>query len=141
MVDPSDDGVSWPLRRGEAVTIEGDALLVDKGDDEQVRVELDDLLEVTRREMDWFTGVLSVVLVGIGLYLTQEHVLGGLGFAAAGVVSVYLTYRRRDEINLRVRGRTKPLKVYPENGDRFYADLGQLLEVEDARTAAERHGN
>ncbi|MFB6105167.1 MAG: hypothetical protein ABEJ57_08860 [Halobacteriaceae archaeon] len=141
MVDPSDDGVSWPLRRGEKVTIEGDALLVDKGEDTRVRVELDDLMEVTRREMDWFTGVLSVVLIGIGLYLTQDHVLGGLGFAAAGVVSVYLTYRRRDEINLRIRGRTKPLKVYPENGARFYADLGELLAVEDARVAAEEYEN
>lgn len=137
MVHGSEQGQSWRLRRGETVTVAEDALLIEGVEDETIRVELDDVLEVSRRSVDWFTGVLSVVLIGLGLLLTQDSVLGGLGLAAAGVVSVYLTYRRRDEINLRIRGRTEPLQVYPQNGDRFYADLGRLLEVEEAQESEE----
>lgn len=135
MVDEREQGSSWRLRRGDRIELREDALIVRGVKDENLRVELDDVVEVTRRRVDWFTGVLSVVLVGIGLFLTQESIVGGLLLAGAGVVSVYLTYRRRDEINLRIRGRTKPLQIYPQNGDRFYGDLGRLLEVEDAREA------
>jgi hypothetical protein len=137
MVDVSEQGTTWRLRRGDAIEVVEDALLIEGVEEETVRVEIDEVVEVTRRRVDWFTGVLSVVLIGIGLLLTQDSVLGGLGLAAAGAVSVYLTYRRRDEINLRIRGRTEPLQVYPQNGDRFYADLGRLLEVEDARDIEE----
>lgn len=125
---------SWRLRRGNEIRLRDDALFIDKGGDaEVVRVDLDDVVKVTRRTVDWFTGVLSVVLIGIGFLLAQDSPIGGLGLAAAGAVSVYLTYRRRDEMNVSVQGRAKPLKVYPKNGDRFYADLERLLEVEDAR--------
>lgn len=134
MVDPRDRDMSWALRRGGEVRVLEDALVVDRGAGEPVRVELDDVVEVTQRSVDWFTGILSVVLVGIGVYLTREHVLGGLLFAGAGAASVYVTYRRRNETNLRVRGRAKPLKLYPADGQRFYTDLGRLLEVEDARS-------
>lgn len=137
MVAGSDDGQSWPLRRGGAVTVVDDALRIDRDGEDTIHIELDNVMEVTQRSVDWFTGILSVILVGIGLYLTQEHLVGGLVFAAAGAVSVYITYRRRDETNLRVQGRTKPVTVYPENGQRFYADLGRLLEVEDARSEGE----
>lgn len=138
MGDVSGAEQSWRLRHGNEIAFRDDVLFIDKGGDEETfRVELDDVVEVTRRTVDWFTGVMSVLLVGIGLLLTTDSVLGGLGFAAAGAVSVYLTYRRRDEMNLRVRGRTKPLKVYPVNGDRFYADLERMLEVEAARDDGE----
>lgn len=137
MVDVSEQGSTWRLRGGGVIEVVEDALLIEGVEDDTVRVELDEVVEVTRRRVDWFTGILSVVLIGIGLLLTQDSVLGGLGLAAAGGVSAYLTYRRRDEINLRIRGRTDPLQVYPQNGDRFYADLGRLLEVEDARATAE----
>lgn len=137
MVDVSEQGSTWRLRRGDVIEVVEDALIIEGVEEETVRVELDEVVEVTRRRVDWFTGVLSVVLIGIGLLLTQDSVLGGLALAAAGAVSVYLTYRRRDEINLRIRGRTEPLQVYPRNGDRFYTDLGRLLEIEDARESGE----
>lgn len=136
MVAEREQGTSWRLRRGDRVEVQEDALIITGVQEDTIRVELDDVAEVTRRRMDWFTGVLSVLLVGIGLLLTQSDVVGGLLLAAAGAVSVYLTYRRRDEMNLRIRGRTKPLQIYPEDGDRFYTDLGRLLEVEDARDDA-----
>lgn len=124
---------TWRLRRGDRVTVVDDALIIEGVEEETIHVELDDVVEVSRRSVDWFTGVLSVVLVGVGLLLTQDSVLGGLALAGAGAVSVYLTYRRRDETNLRISGRTKPLQLYPADGDRFYEGLGRLLEVEEAR--------
>jgi hypothetical protein len=133
MVHGGEQGETWRLRRGKEVRVRDDALLIEGVEDETIRVELDDVVEVSRRSVDWFTGVLSVVLVGLGLLLTQDSIVGGLALAAAGAGSVYLTYRRRDETNLRIRGRTKPLQLYPANGDRFYEGLGRLLEVEEAR--------
>ncbi|WP_157231398.1 hypothetical protein [Halostagnicola larsenii] len=118
------DGVdatkTFALRRGNALTLADDHVYVDRGDDTPIRFAFEDIVEVQYDSFDWFLAVLSVILVLFGGYSTTENVLGGLGFAAAGVGSFYLTYRKRGKLSFNVTGRSKPLIVYPEHSEAAY---------------------
>lgn len=101
------------LRGSGAVGLTDERLLV--VEDEVTSVELPSVDSVELQAFDWFLGFMSVLLVGLGLFLTRESVLGGLGLAAAGVASLYLTYRKRGEASVVVRGRAKPIKLHPDD--------------------------
>jgi hypothetical protein len=117
------------LRRGGWVGITSSSLVV--ATDEQYRVAADDIQEVTFEDVDWFVGILGLVIVGYGLYSIQFDALFGLGFAAIGVGSLYLTYRKRNRVRIRVVGRPKPLTVYPESMEPLRQALEPVLAQRD----------
>lgn len=121
---------SFALRRGGSLTLTPDGIYVDRPDEDTIRVDHGNVIEIQYESVDWFVAILSVVLVGFGLYSTPRDVLLGLAFAAAGAVSLYLTYRKRDKLSFKVSGRAKPLLVYPENAERVYRTLGALVAEE-----------
>jgi hypothetical protein len=114
------------LRTGGSVAVTDDRLLVN-ADDELTRIELDEVTEVTVEDFDWFLGVLSVLLVGYGLYSIPRSALLGLVFAAFGAASLYWTYRKRGKARIKVVGRSKPISVFPADTDAFYDALEPVM--------------
>jgi hypothetical protein len=117
------------LRTGGSVALTDDHLLV-SADGEVTRIALDDVAEVTIEAFDWFLGVLSVLLVGYGLYSIPRSALLGVAFAAFGAASLYWTYRKRGKARIRVAGRPKPISVFPADTEAFAAALEPLREGE-----------
>lgn len=123
------------LRTGGTAGLTDDRLLV--LNEERVSAELDAIEEVTVQSLDWFLVVLSVLLVGFGLYSTRIHLLGGAAFALFGLASCYWTYRNRDEMLVRVHGRASPIKLYPTETEPFRAALERALDRRQAKLDAE----
>lgn len=122
-------------RREGAVGITDERLLL--ADDEVTSVELGRIDEVTARQVDWFVAVLSVALLGVGLLAGMDDPLVGVAFVAAGVVSLYVVYRKRGKVTVTVRDRGKPLEFYVHSTDEFIDRLGTQLDEYEARLAAE----
>ncbi|WP_276302159.1 hypothetical protein [Halorussus lipolyticus] len=117
-----------PLRTGGTVVVTDDRLLV-SADDEITSIALDDVAEVTIEAFDWFLAVLSVLLVGYGLYSIPRSVLLGGAFAVFGAGSLYWTYRKRGKARIKVADRPKPISVFPADTAAF-ADALESLRVE-----------
>lgn len=132
MTGTSPDGEQFDfradLRRGGWVGVTSSALVVST--DEEYRIDAAAIQEVTVEDFDYFVGILGLVLVGYGLYSVQTDALFGLGFAAIGVGSLYLTYRKRHRVRIRVVGRPKPLSVYPTSTTALTDALEPLLAVD-----------
>lgn len=126
------------LRRDGWVGLTSSVLVVST--DERYRVDAADIQEVTLEAVDWFVGVLGLVIVGYGLYSIQFDAVLGAAFAAVGVGSLYLTYRKRDRVRIRVVGRPKPLTLYPESPEAFRRALEPLLADDDTYPADRRDG-
>ncbi|WP_336337230.1 hypothetical protein [Haloarcula brevis] len=114
------------LRLGGRVVLGADRLVVDRGDGPVV-VELDDVVEVSLQDVDWFLAVMSAALVGFGLLSFGRSVLLGGAFAVAGVVSLALTYRKRDALRIQVRGRAAPLRCFPAEPQTLLVELDAAL--------------
>jgi len=106
------------LRTGGSVTVTDDRLLV-AADGELTGVELDEVTEVTVEEFDYFLGVLSVALVGYGVYSLSRNAALGLAFATFGAASCYWTYRKRGKARIKVAGRSRPISVFPADTESF----------------------
>ena len=122
------------LRTGGSVALSEDYLLVvtdaDSGDPNLTRVALDDVAEVTVEEFDTFLAVLSILLVGYGLYSVLQGALLAVAFAGFGAVSLYWTYRKRGKARIRVADRPKPISVFPEDTASFVAALEPVMAGE-----------
>ncbi|GCF14576.1 hypothetical protein Harman_25110 [Haloarcula mannanilytica] len=114
------------LRTGGTVVLGADRLVVDRGDGPLV-VDLDDVVEVSLQDIDWFLAVMSAALVGFGLLSLDRSVLLGGAFAVAGAVSLALTYRKRNALRIQVTGRTDPLKCFPAEPQTLLAELESAL--------------
>ncbi|MFB6111727.1 MAG: hypothetical protein ABEJ35_04230 [Halobacteriaceae archaeon] len=125
---PDEFDTRYPLRTGGTVGLAEDALFVET-ESEGIRIDLDDVAKVTHRDMDWFVALLAVVVVGFGLFMTRESILGGVAFVGIGLWSGYRAYTTRQEVKIRVRGRTKPVTIYPTDAEGFYQELGVELET------------
>ena len=122
---------TFSLRSGNTLVCTDDALYVVRDGDDTIRISRNNIAEVQYDDFDWFLGFVSLALIGFGFYSTSRDVLLGLGFAGAGIVSFYLTYRKRSKISVRVAGRPKPLGVYPESGQTTYEALGSWIESKE----------
>ncbi|MFB6073006.1 MAG: hypothetical protein ABEJ88_08560 [Halobacterium sp.] len=125
----ADASETFALRRGGRLALGDDGIYLDRPDEETVRVDAEHVVEVQYENFDYFLGLLSLSLVAFGLYSTTKHVLGGLAFAAAGVGSFYLTYRKRGKLTFMVSGRAKPLVVHPEHPEAAYEALRPLMDT------------
>jgi len=114
------------LRTGGTVVLGVDRLVVDRGDGPVV-VDLDDVVEVSLQDIDWFLAVMSAALVGFGLLSLDRSVLLGGAFAVAGAVSLALTYRKRNALRIQVAGRADPLRCFPAEPQTLLAELEAAL--------------
>lgn len=126
-VQPS---ATFALRDDGVLALTDDAVYVTSPGEDTSTFSFEDVVEVRYSSYDWFIAVTSLALVGFGLYSTTEHFLGGLAFAAAGVVSLYFVHRKRGKLTFKVTGRAKPLNVYPEDPQAAYDALDPLVERE-----------
>ena len=118
-----------PLRVADGwAGFDDEALYVER-EGERVRVAFDHVTELSYRDTDYFVAVLSVVLVGFGVWFLRESPFSLL-FSLAGVASLYRLYRHRGEVVVRVADRPKPLSFHPEGGGEFYDALAAELAGE-----------
>lgn len=125
-----------PLRPGGEVAVTDDRVLV-RLPGEPVSIPLERVSEITHEGFDWFLGLVSVALVGFGLYgLTRNPAVGGF-FAIAGFWSLYRTYRQRGLVRIRVRDEPEPVDVHPADVAELYPALAAAMEDVRERSAEE----
>lgn len=88
---------------------DGRLLLVRDG---TTSVPFENVKEIQIQSFDWFLAILSAGLVGFGLLSIPRHVLGGIAFALAGLASLYLTYRKRGRVAVRLHTRADPVTFH-----------------------------
>jgi hypothetical protein len=130
---------SGRLRRGGSVGLTDERLLV-VTDGTTTSVALGSVDSVDFADLDWTLATMSLLLFGFGAFSTTRNVLAGAGFAAAGIASLYLTYRKRDRALVRTHSRPKPLALYPEDAGEFYDAFGDALERLREREAESKTG-
>lgn len=120
---------SHALRRGGTLEVTDDDLVITR-DDESVRIKIDRIVEVSHAPFDYFLSILSLALVGFGILSFERNVPAALLFIAAGIASMYRTYNRRGQLKFRVKGRAKPLIVYPVHAEAVYSGLEPYVAAE-----------
>ena len=115
-----------PLRTGGSVAVTGDRLLV-AAEDDVTAIRLDKVTEITVEDFDYFLAILSVLLVGYGLYSVPQSAPIGFAFAGFGAASLYWTYRKRGKARIKVVGRSKPISVFPADTGAFTDALEPVL--------------
>jgi hypothetical protein len=115
------------LRAGGSVGLTDERLLVAPEDEAVTSVELGAVDTVEFRDLDWFNAVLGLALAGFGFFSVRRNPLLGAGFLVAGAVSLFLTYRKRTRVTVRLHNRAKPLTVHPADGSGFYDAFGDIL--------------
>lgn len=113
-------------RDGGHVGVTDERLFVEQ--DELTAVPITDVESISVQSLDWFVAVLSVALVGFGVYSIPRNTFVALAFTGVGVASVLRTYRRRNEVLVRIRNRPKPLRFYPLDVDTFQTAAAATLE-------------
>ena len=113
---------SHALRGGGTLEVTDDDLVVTR-DGESVQIDIDRIVEVSHASFDYFLSILSLALVGFGVVSLQRNVPVALLFVVAGAASMYRTYGRRGQLKFRVKGRAKPLIVYPVHAEAVYDGL------------------
>lgn len=133
---PDGEGLRYTADRRRSpgtVGVTDDRLLVVDG--ETTSVEFESIEEVSARHVDWFLAVLGVVIVAVGLLAGIDDPLVGVGLVAAGVISLAVTYRKRGQVTVSVRGRGKPLQFHVESTDEFLDRLEDRLDRYERRLA------
>ncbi|XVH31139.1 hypothetical protein ACNS7O_12195 [Haloferacaceae archaeon DSL9] len=97
-------------------------------DGETTSVPYENVDEISHESFDWYLGVLSLALVGFGLYSFVDNPLPAGGFVLAGVWSLRRTYRRRDRVRIHTHSRPKPVTVFPADVEALYGALEPALD-------------
>lgn len=122
----------WPVRRGEGrVGLTDERLLVVVGT-ERESVPYENVSEVTVQTFDWFLALLSVGLVAIGWLQAQSNLPLGAFFALAGLVSLFVTYRKRGKISVTLHTHPKPVVFYLEDTDPFEQAMDEGMRAYEA---------
>jgi len=119
------------LRNGGWIGYSEDAVFVDRGDDERVKIQNEAIQRISVRTLSWDVAVMSVLLVGSGAYVaTTRNPLVGVRFAALGAFSLYRTYSKRYALVVRVQNRRKPIAVHPEHPKECLQTLADRVGLE-----------
>lgn len=112
---------------GAGDTVGAEDLGTAEGD--TVAVSLARIEELTHQRVDWYLVLLGLAVVAFGLFSVPRNVVAGVAFALAGVVSLLVTWRRRDRVRVHVRGRPKPLTLHPAEPERFLSAVAAALDA------------
>lgn len=123
------------LRSGDEIAVTDRRVLVRK-DDELTSVPYTNVSEVSNESFDWFLTILSLSVVGFGLYSIPDNAFVGVGLVLFGLWSVYRTYRHRDRVRIHTHSQAKPVEVFPEDTEQLYDELEPAIEA--VRTDQER---
>lgn len=123
-----DDAIEriFPLRHGGALGIAREYLIIARKS-KTIRVNADDVVEVSLQPIDWFLVVMSVVIAGFGVLTANRSAIGGVAFVAFGVLNLYWTYRKRGAIRISVEGKRKTVTFRPEEPREAFVGLKPLL--------------
>lgn len=116
------------LRDGGWVGVTADRLAVVHRNEDPVYVEFDRIERIRVEPLDWFLVIMSLALVGFGLFSIPRNLLAGIGFCVAGGVSLYVTYGRRDRVRITGEGETDDLTIYPEDVEELKGALDPYVE-------------
>jgi len=121
------------LRPGGWIGYSDDAVFIDR-DDERVKIRNADISQIGLRVIEWDVAVMSLLLVGIGVYVgVTRNVFAGTAFGAIGVASVYYTYSQRYELVIQVKNRPKPVTLYPTHPKECHSTLVEAVGLEAVR--------
>ncbi|WP_232702237.1 hypothetical protein [Halobacterium wangiae] len=120
-----------PLRTGGWIGYSEDAVYVDRGGEERVKIANEAIQKIDRRLLEWDIAVMSLLLVGVGGYVVAtRNPLVGVAFAAVGVYSFYRTYRKRKKLVVHVENKRKPVVVHPERSRECQEALADNIGLE-----------
>jgi hypothetical protein len=107
------------LRGGGWIGYGDDAVYVDRGDGDRVKIHNDAVTEIALRWVEWDLAVMSVLLLGVGVFVAvTRNPPVGVAFAAIGAASCYWTYRQRWELVIHITDQRKPVAVHPEHPEK-----------------------
>lgn len=119
------------LREGGWIGYSDDAIFVDEDGETKVKVDHDNVTQISLQTVEWDLAVLSLVLVGVGTYVAAtRNPLVGIAFGAVGCWSCYRTYSKRYELHVHVEGRHKPLAVHPVEPGECHETLADVVGLE-----------
>ena len=132
--DPDETTITrMGLRRGGWIGYNETGVYVDRDDETRIKIQHGNITQVGLKSAEWDLVVMSVVLVGVGVFVgTTRNPLVGTGFAAVGVASLYWSYRKRHELVIHVANEPKPIAVYPTHPTECHETLADRV-----RTSAE----
>ena len=121
------------LRRGGWIGYNEEGVYVDRNGGTKIRVRHGNVTQIALRGAEWDLVVMSLVLVGVGVFVgATRNPLVGIGFAAVGVASLYWSYRKRHELVIHVANERKPIAVHPTHPAECHETLAERV-----RTSAE----
>lgn len=116
------------LRSGDEIAVTDRRVLV-RNDPETTSVPYTNVSEISNESFDWFLTILSLALVGFGLYSFSENAVVGAGIVLFALWSVHRTYRHRDRVRIHTHSQPKPVEVFPEDVDGLYDELEPAIEA------------
>lgn len=120
------------LRSGGWIGYDDDTVFVQPAEDQGYKIVRGDIARITLNPVEWDLAVMSLLLVGVGVYVgVTRNSLVGVGFVAVGLWSLYRTYRKRYELVLFVDDET-PVSVHPTHPKECHRALGELIRSETA---------
>lgn len=117
------------LRDGGWVGVTPESLAVVHRNEDPVYVEFEYVETIRVEPLDWFLVLMSLALVGFGLFSIPRNLLAGVGFCVAGGVSLYITYGRRDRVRISAEGEVDDLTIYPEDVEALKGALDPYVEA------------
>lgn len=121
------------LRSGGWIGYNDDAVFVQREAGKDIKIRRGDIARVSLNTVEWDLAIMSLLLVGVGLYVgASRNVLVGLGFVAVGCWSLYRTYDKRYGLVIRVQDEPSPVAVHPVQPKECYETLGDIVRSADA---------
>ncbi|MGQ5516956.1 hypothetical protein [Halococcus saccharolyticus] len=118
------------LRRGGWIGYNEEGVYVDRDDETRIKIRHGNVTQVGLKSAEWDLVVMSLVLVGVGVFVgTTRNPLVGIGFAAVGLGSLYWSYRKRHELVIHVANERKPIAVYPTHPAECHETLAERVRT------------
>lgn len=102
------------LRPGGWIGYNDEGVYINRGDEDQIKIRHGNVAQIGLKSTDWGIVVMSLLLVGIGAFIgATRNPFVGVGFAVAGLVSLYWSYRKRYKLVIHVENERTPISTYP----------------------------
>lgn len=118
------------LRPGGWIGYNDEGVYIDRDEGDRIKIRHGNVTQVGLKSTDWDIVVMSLLLVGIGAFVgVTRNPLVGVGFAVAGVASLYWSYRKRYKLVIHVENERKPISVYPTHPAECHETLAEHVRA------------